>query len=97
MKLGIIGLPNAGKTTLFNALTGQALDVSSYPNPASGETPVGVIKVPDQRIHRLSDIYKPKKITYAEVRCIDITGFNRGISSGNQKSSSMSWLGMRMR
>ena len=87
MKLGIIGLPNAGKTTLFNALTGQALEVAAYPNPASTETPVGVIKVPDARIDRLSAIYKPKKTIFAEVQCVDITGFDRGISGSSQKGS----------
>lgn len=87
MKLGIIGLPNAGKTTLFNALTRQALEATSYPNPASAKAPVGVIKVPDQRVDRLSAIFNPKKTTYAEVRCVDVTGFDRGISSSSQKRS----------
>jgi ribosome-binding ATPase YchF (GTP1/OBG family) len=93
MKLGIIGLPNAGKTTLFNALTGQELEITSYPNPASADAPVGVIKVPDARIDRLSEIYKPKKTTYAEVQCTDVTGFDRGISGSGQKGSlfDMAW------
>ncbi len=80
MKLGIIGLPNAGKTTLMNALTGQELEVTAYPNQAAADPPPGIVKVPDARLDRLSEIYQPRKTTRAEVACSDITGFDRGIS-----------------
>jgi hypothetical protein len=86
MKLGIIGLPNSGKTTLFNALTGQNIETAAYPNQIGEEHRVGVIKVPDGRIDRLSEMFKPKKTTYADVMCVDITGFSRGISGSKQKA-----------
>lgn len=86
MKLGIIGLPNAGKTTVFNALTGQELEAAPYPNPIGTDSHVGAIKVPDERIDRLAEIFKPKKTTYADVQCLDITGFARGISGNKQKA-----------
>ncbi len=86
MKLGIIGLPNSGKTTIFNALTRQELETAPYPNPIGTDHHVGAIKVPDERIDRLSEIYKPKKTTYADVQCVDITGFATGISASKQKT-----------
>ena len=87
MKLGIIGLPNSGKTTVFNALTGQELEATPYPNPIGTDHHVGAIKVPDERIDRLSEIFKPKKTTYADVQCVDITGFAKGISASKQKTA----------
>ncbi len=87
MKLGIIGLPNAGKTTLFNALTGQTLEAAPYPNPIGTEHHVGVVHVPDERIDRLTAIFKPKKTIYADVQCVDITGVSKGISGSKQKTA----------
>jgi len=87
MKLGIIGLPNAGKTTIFNALTGQTLEAAPYPNPIGTETHVGTMKVPDERIDRLAEIFRPKKTTYADVQCVDITGLAVGISGNKQKTA----------
>jgi GTP-binding protein YchF len=87
MKLGIIGLPNAGKTTLFNALTGQKLETAAYANPISDKPNVGVVKVPDARVDRLSATFKPRKTTHAEIMCADITGFARGLSADKQKTS----------
>ncbi len=87
MRLGIIGLPNSGKTTIFNALTGQNIETTIYPNPIGEEPHIGMIKVPDKRIDRLSAIFKPKKTIYADVRCVDITGFSKGISGSHQKTS----------
>ncbi len=86
MKLGITGLPNAGKTTVFNALTGQELEAAPYPNPIGTEHHVGAIKVPDARIGRLSEMFKPKKTIYADVQCVDITGMARGISGSKHKT-----------
>lgn len=77
MKLAIIGLSNSGKTTVFNALTGQRLETTIYPT-VSGEPNYGVVKVPDYRIDRLAEIYKPKKTTYATVEYIDYIGITKG-------------------
>ncbi|MBI5960503.1 MAG: redox-regulated ATPase YchF [Chloroflexi bacterium] len=81
MRLGIIGLPNSGKTTIFNALTG-----SSYPTDpfSSGQLEVhtAVVNVPDARLDRISAIYKPKKTTYATVTYTDIGGLDKGIGQG---------------
>lgn len=87
MKLAVIGLPNSGKTTIFNALTGQMAETTAYPNPVAGEPRVGTVKVPDGRIDHLSEIFKPKKTTHADVTCLDITGFARGISASKQKAA----------
>ncbi len=81
MRLGIIGLPNSGKTTIFNALTG-----SDYPTEpfSSGqlETHTAVVNVPDARIIHLSDIYQPKKTTFTTVTFTDIGGLDKGIGEG---------------
>jgi GTP-binding protein YchF len=69
MKVGIIGLARSGKTTIFNALTGAHAAVGAY---GSREANVAVIKVPDARVDKLSEIHKPKKKTYAEVEFVDI-------------------------
>lgn len=69
MKVGIAGFPRSGKTTIFNALTGQHADVGGFTEP--GKVHLGTIKVPDARIDRLSEIFKPKKITYAEIIFVD--------------------------
>ena len=84
MKLAIIGLSNAGKTTVFNALTGQSLDTTIYPT-ISGEPNFGVVKVPDKRIESLAEIYKPKKVTYASVEYIDYIGLTKGDLAQNRK------------
>lgn len=84
MKLAIIGLSNSGKTTVFNALTGQNLETTVYPT-VSGEPNYGVVKVPDYRIDKLAEIYKPKKITYATVEYIDYIGLTKGDVAQNRK------------
>ncbi|MEI6208914.1 MAG: redox-regulated ATPase YchF [Desulfuromonadales bacterium] len=84
MKTAIIGLANSGKTTVFNALTGLNLEVTSYPT-ISSETFVGVVKVPDARIIRLTEIYKPKKSTQATVEYIDYIGLTKGDMDQNRK------------
>ncbi len=84
MKLAIIGLSNSGKTTIFNALTGQNLETAIYPT-VSGEPNFGVVKVPDPRIDKLAEIYKPKKITYATVEYIDYIGLTKGDVVQNRK------------
>ncbi|KAA3646552.1 MAG: redox-regulated ATPase YchF [Chloroflexi bacterium] len=80
MKLGIIGLPQAGKTTLYNALTG-----GNQPTTMSAgriEVNTAVVDVPDPRVDRLSEIYKPKKTTYAKVTYADIAGLEGKAASG---------------
>src|SRR5713226_3600069 len=70
MKVGLIGLRGSGKTTIFNMLTGLKADVG-YKAGNKSEVHLGVIKVPDPCIDRLSQIFKPKKTTYAEIRFTD--------------------------
>ncbi|HEX8949174.1 MAG TPA: redox-regulated ATPase YchF [Dissulfurispiraceae bacterium] len=84
MKLAIIGLSNSGKTTVFNALTGQSLETTVYAT-VGGEPNYGVVKVPDPRVDRLSEIYRPKKITCATVEYIDYMGLTKGDVAQNRK------------
>jgi GTP-binding protein YchF len=84
VKLAIIGLSNSGKTTVFNALTGQNLETTIYPT-VSGEPHFGVVKVPDSRIDKLAGIYKPKKVTHAAVEYIDYIGLTKGDVEQNRK------------
>jgi len=69
MKVGIAGFPRSGKTTIFNALTGQHADVGGFSEP--GKVHLGTIKVPDGRIDRLTEIFQPRKTTYAEMVFVD--------------------------
>ncbi|MBI5640627.1 MAG: redox-regulated ATPase YchF [Nitrospirae bacterium] len=84
MKIAITGLANSGKTTIFNALTGLNLETTIYATVAS-EPHMGVVKVPDSRIDRLVEIYKPKKTTYATVEYIDYIGLTKGDVEQNRK------------
>ncbi len=84
MKIAIIGLANTGKTTIFNALTGQNLETTVYPT-MNAEAHMGVVKVPDVRIDKLAEIYRPKKITYATVEYIDYIGLTKGDMDQNRK------------
>jgi GTP-binding protein YchF len=84
VRLAIIGLSNSGKTTVFNALTGQNVETTVYPT-LSGEPNIGVVKVPDFRVNKLSEIYKPKKATYATVEYVDYIGLTKGDVNQNRK------------
>jgi len=84
MKIGIIGLSNSGKTTVFNALTHQSLETTIYPT-TSGDPAIGVVKVPDARLDKLSGIIKPKKTTHASVEYIDYIGLTKGDATQNRK------------
>ena len=73
MELGLIGLPNSGKTTVFNAITRSEVEVTAYANPKA-EPHVAIVGVDDERVERLSEIYEPKKIVHASVTFIDFVG-----------------------
>ena len=78
MKIGLIGLRGAGKTTIFNMLTGLQAQVGGYSGSDKGQIHLGVIKVPDARIDRLAQIYKPRKTIYAEIRFTDFPASQAG-------------------
>lgn len=81
MELGIIGLPNVGKSTLFNAITKAGAESANYPF-CTIEPNSGVVAVPDARLDALAEIYHPKKFTPAVVEFVDIAGLVRGASKG---------------
>ena len=81
MKLGIVGLPNVGKSTLFNAITNAGAESANYPF-CTIDPNVGVVAVPDSRLDWLSDFYKPKKTTPAVIEFVDIAGLVKGASKG---------------
>jgi len=81
MKIGLIGLPNSGKTTIFNALTKSRAEVTSYAN-TKNEPNLAVIDVIDERVVRLSEMYQPKKTTYATIEVIDFVGLSEGSARG---------------
>ncbi len=81
MKLGIVGLPNVGKSTLFNALTNAGADSANYPF-CTIDPNVGVVAVPDRRLDRLAEVYNPEKYTPAVIEFVDIAGLVRGASKG---------------
>ncbi|MFQ3574142.1 MAG: redox-regulated ATPase YchF [Thermodesulfovibrionales bacterium] len=84
MKIAITGISNSGKTTLFNGLTGLNHETTIYPN-ITGEPLLGVVKVPDERVDKLAEIYKPKKVTHATVNYIDYIGITKGDAEQNRK------------
>ena len=81
MKLGIVGLPNVGKSTLFNAITNAGVPADNYAF-CTIDPNVGVVSVPDERLDWLSDFHKPKKTTPAVVEFVDIAGLVKGASKG---------------
>ena len=84
MKTAIIGLANSGKTTIFNALTGLNLEVTNYPT-LTGDSHTGMVKVPDARLTRLTEIFRPRKTTQATVEYIDYLGLTKGDMEQNRK------------
>ncbi|HIU76053.1 MAG TPA: redox-regulated ATPase YchF [Candidatus Pelethocola excrementipullorum] len=81
MKLGIVGLPNVGKSTLFNSLTKAGAESANYPF-CTIDPNVGIVPVPDERIKLLGDFYQSKKVTPAVVEFVDIAGLVKGASKG---------------
>ncbi len=81
MKLGIVGLPNVGKSTLFNAITNAGAQSANYPF-CTIEPNVGVVTVPDKRLDRLAEMYEPDKYTPATIEFVDIAGLVKGASKG---------------
>lgn len=81
MKLGIVGLPNVGKSTLFNAITQAGAESANYPF-CTIEPNVGIVDVPDERVDALADMYNPKKVTRAYIEFVDIAGLVKGASKG---------------
>ena len=81
MKLGIVGLPNVGKSTLFNAITNAGAESANYPF-CTIEPNVGMVSVPDERLDKLAEMYNPKKKTPAVIEFVDIAGLVKGASQG---------------
>src|SRR5438093_6463627 len=81
LSIGIVGLPNVGKSTLFNALSGASVLAANYPF-ATKDPNVGVVPVPDERLEKLSALYQPKKTTFAALEFVDIAGLVKGASKG---------------
>jgi len=81
MKLGVVGLPNVGKSTLFNAITGAGAQAANYPF-CTIEPNTGMVAVPDERLDVLAEMYHPKKVTPAVIEFVDIAGLVKGASRG---------------
>ena len=81
MKLGIVGLPNVGKSTMFNSITKAGAECANYPF-CTIEPNVGVVAVPDERLEKLTEMYHPEKTTHAVIEFVDIAGLVKGASKG---------------
>lgn len=81
MKIGIVGLPNVGKSTMFNAITNAGAECANYPF-CTIEPNIGVVPVPDERLDELTKMYHPEKTTHAVIEFVDIAGLVKGASKG---------------
>src|SRR5215216_5246318 len=81
LKCGIVGLPNVGKSTLFNCLSNAKAQAANFPF-CTIEPNIGVITVPDERLHKLTEIAKPQNVVPATVEIVDIAGLVKGASKG---------------
>ena len=81
MKIGIVGLPNVGKSTMFNSITNAGAECANYPF-CTIEPNVGVVAVPDERLEKLTAMYNPQKTTPAVIEFVDIAGLVKGASKG---------------
>ena len=81
LSVGIVGLPNVGKSTLFNALTSAKALAANYPF-ATKDPNVGMITVPDPRLNKLTELVKPENVVHTTVEIVDIAGLVKGASKG---------------
>lgn len=81
MKIGIVGLPNVGKSTMFNSITKAGAECANYPF-CTIEPNIGVVPVPDERLDKLTEMYNPQKTTHAVIEFVDIAGLVKGASKG---------------
>ncbi len=89
LTIGIIGLPQSGKTTLFNALTKAGAPVSGYAT-STVQANIAVVQVPDARLQPLAEIFKPKKVTYATVEFVDVAGIGQGAHTATERREGLS-------
>ena len=95
MKLGMVGLPNVGKSTLFNAITNAGAQSANYPF-CTIEPNVGMVSVPDERLEKLAEIYNPDKFTPAVIEFVDIAGLVKGASKGEDWATSSLRISVRL-